>query len=103
PTEVVLTAGQSANFRAQLFDEHGEFLREEQATWALDGLKGSIDNGQFTSAGGNSGQAGQIKATVGAISGVARVRVIPPLPWNETFDSYDVGATPPHWVGAVAG
>jgi outer membrane protein assembly factor BamB len=103
PTEVVLTAGQTANFRARLFDEHGEFLREEQAAWALDGLKGSIDSGRFTSAGGNSGQAGQIKATVGAISGMARVRVVPPLPWTETFDSYDVGATPPHWVGATAG
>jgi hypothetical protein len=29
--------------------------------------------------------------------------VVPPLPWNETFDSYAVGATPPYWVGATAG
>jgi hypothetical protein len=44
-----------------------------------------------------------IKATVGSLTGEARARVIPPLPWNETFDSYAVGTVPPHWVSAQAG
>jgi hypothetical protein len=48
-------------------------------------------------------QAGLIKAVVSGVTGVARARVIPPLPWNETFDSYAVGQLPPHWVSAVAG
>jgi outer membrane protein assembly factor BamB len=103
PTELILTAGQVANFRARLFDEHGEFLREEKASWSLDGVKGSIDDGRFTSADGHAGEAGLVKAKVGSITGEARVRVVPPLPWNETFDSYEAGATPPHWVGAMAG
>src|SRR5579872_3999053 len=101
PTEVVLTAGQSASFRARLFDEHGEFLREEKASWSLDGLKGSLEDGRFTPPSG--GQAGMIKATVGGIAGEARIRVVPALPWNETFESYAPGATPSYWVGAVAG
>ena len=42
-----------------------------------------------------------IKATVGGITGEARARVIPPLPWNETFDSYAAGSVPPHWVSAT--
>ena len=50
-----------------------------------------------------AGQAGLIKATVGGVTGEARARVIPPLPWNETFDSYPVGAAPPQWISAVAG
>ncbi|HYM02506.1 MAG TPA: PQQ-binding-like beta-propeller repeat protein, partial [Stellaceae bacterium] len=103
PTEVILVAGQSANFRARLFDEHGEFLREDRAAWSLTGLNGSIADGRFTAAPGNESQAGMVKATVGAISGEARVRVVPPLPWNETFDSYAVGSTPAGWVGATAG
>jgi hypothetical protein len=103
PTELILTSGQSANFRARLFDEHGQFLREEKASWSLNGLKGSIEEGRFTTAAEPTGQAGMVKATVGTLSGEARVRVVPPLPWNETFDSYAVGAVPPHWVGAVAG
>src|SRR6185436_15131476 len=28
---------------------------------------------------------------------------VPPLPWNETFDSYPVGSAPPGWISAVAG
>jgi len=103
PTEVILTSGQSANFRARLFDEHGEFVREEKASWSLDGLKGSLSDGRFTAAVDGNGQAGLIKATVGSISGEARVRVVPPLPWNETFDSYPVNAVPANWVGATAG
>ena len=103
PTEVILTAGQTANFRARLFDEHGTFLREEKAAWSLAGLKGSIDDGKFTPPADPVGQAGLVKATFGSIAGEARVRVVPPLPWNETFDSYPVGAVPPHWIGVAAG
>jgi len=50
-----------------------------------------------------AGQAGLIKATVGGLTGEARARVIPPLPWNETFEEYAVGSLPPHWVSAQAG
>jgi outer membrane protein assembly factor BamB len=103
PTELILTSGQTASFRARLFDEHGEFLREEKAEWSLNGLKGSFNGSQFTAASDPIGQAGLVKATVGNISGEARVRVVPPLPWNETFDSYAVGAVPANWVGATAG
>ena len=103
PTEVILTSGQTATFHARLFDEHGEFLREEKADWSLNGLKGAMDGGRFSTAAGQAGEAGLIKATVGGISGEARVRVVPPLPWSETFDSYAVGAAPPHWVGVTAG
>ena len=42
-----------------------------------------------------------MKATVGGVSGTARVRVIPPLPWNDNFDSYAEKAPPPHWVNVV--
>jgi hypothetical protein len=44
-----------------------------------------------------------IKATVGSISGEARARVIPPLPWKATFDSLAVGSVAPHWVSATTG
>ena len=103
PTEVIVTGGMTANFRVRLFDEQGEFLREDKASWSLAGLKGSIDDGRFTTVADHMGEAGLVKATVGGISGEARVRVVPPLPWNETFDSYPVNAVPAHWIGAAAG
>src|SRR5438093_263679 len=104
PTELVLKPGQTVKLRAKLFDAKGRFLREETAaTWSLQGLKGALAGGTFTVAGDPVEQAGTIKATVGALSGEARARVVHPLPWTETFDSYADGATPPGWVNATAG
>jgi hypothetical protein len=48
-------------------------------------------------------QAGTIKATVGALTGEARARIVRPLPWTETFESYADGAVPPGWINATAG
>jgi len=103
PTELVLTPGQKVTLRARLFDDKGRFLREERAAWSLDGLKGAIDGGEFTVASDPVEQAGLIKATVGALTGEARARVVRPLPWKETFESYAEGAAPPGWVNMVAG
>jgi outer membrane protein assembly factor BamB len=103
PTELILKPGEKVNFRARLFDEQGRFIREETAaTWSLDQLRGQLEKGQFTAAAEGSAQAGQVKATVGQVSGTARVRVVPPLPWSENFDSLAVGAAiPAHWVNAT--
>jgi outer membrane protein assembly factor BamB len=99
PTELILKPGDKVNFRVRLFDAQGNFIREEQsATWTLDQLKGTIENGQYTVASEAVAQAGLVKATVGNISGTASVRVFPPLPWSETFDSFAVNAAPPAWV-----
>ena len=71
-----------------------------QATWTLEGLKGTIEKGRFTADASAGAQAGTVKATVGALSGAARIRVVPDLPW--TFDFEDGGETPPaQWVNAT--
>jgi hypothetical protein len=102
PTELVLAPGQTVKLRARLFDDKGRFLREETAaTWALEGLKGTVANGAFTVAPDPTEQAGLIKATVGGLTGQARARIVHPLPWRETFDAYADGATPPGWVNAA--
>jgi hypothetical protein len=44
-----------------------------------------------------------IKATVAGLTGEARARVVRPLPWNETFESFADGAIPPGWVNTTAG
>jgi outer membrane protein assembly factor BamB len=103
PTELVLTPGQTVKFRARLFDAQGRYLRDEPATWSLENLKGSIADGSLTIASDPVEQAGIIKATVGALTGQARARVVHPLPWKETFESYADAAVPPGWVNAVAG
>jgi outer membrane protein assembly factor BamB len=104
PTELVLKPGQAVKLHARLFDAKGRFLREDStAMWSLQGLKGTVSDASFTVASDPVEQAGLIKATSGALSGEARARVVHPLPWTETFDSYADGAVPPGWVNAVAG
>jgi hypothetical protein len=99
---MVLAPGQTVQLRARLFDDKGRFLREEKANWALDGLKGTLNDGAFTVAGDPIEQAGLIKATIGGLTGSARARIVRPLPWRETFESYADGAVPAGWVNAVA-
>jgi outer membrane protein assembly factor BamB len=104
PTELVLKPGEVVPLTAKLFDAQGRFLRAETAgTWSLTGLNGSVAAGKYTVGTEKLGQAGLIKLTANGLTGEARARVIPPLPWNDTFDSYPVGTAPPHWISAVAG
>jgi outer membrane protein assembly factor BamB len=100
PTEMVLKPGQPVKMHARLFDDKGRFLREENATWSVDGLKGTVNDGTFT---GSEESAGLIQASVGSLKGEARARVVHALPWNETFEEYQVGAVPPGWINATAG
>jgi outer membrane protein assembly factor BamB len=104
PTELVLKPGESVALHTRLFDANGRFLREETgATWSVQGLKGTVANGTFTSAPDPIDQAGTIKATIGALSGEARARIVRPLPWTEAFDSYADGAVPAGWINATTG
>ena len=102
PTELILKPGDKVNFRVRLFDAQGTFIREEpSATWSLEQLKGTIENGKFTAGSESVAQGGLVKATVGGVSGTASVRVFPPLPWSETFDSFAANSLPPTWVNTT--
>ncbi len=103
PTELVLAPGQTVKLRARLFDVAGQFLREEKATWSLEGLDGTVTDGAFTVANKPVDQAGLIKASAGGLTGEARARVARSMPWTETFDSYADGTAPPGWVNTSAG
>jgi outer membrane protein assembly factor BamB len=99
PTDLTIKPGESVRFHARLFDEHGLFIREEQAQWSLNQLKGEVKpDGTFTASSDNTQQAGTIKAAVGQLSGQARLRVIAPLPMTEDFESYAVDSVPPAWI-----
>lgn len=100
PTELILKPGDKVSFRARLFDARGVFIREEKsAEWSLDKLKGTVASGQYTTGAEVVAQAGQVRAKVGDVTGAANVRVIPPLPWAESFDSIEPTKFPEHWVG----
>ena len=101
PYETLLTPGQTVTLKARLFDAKGNFIREEPAAqWTVEQLTGAVDaKGTYTAAKTGS-TAGVVKATVGGISGTARVRVIEPLPWSWDFDGATAEAPPAWWMGA---
>jgi outer membrane protein assembly factor BamB len=99
PVDAVVQPGATQQFRVRLFDDKGRFIREEaSATLALAGLKGTAANNQFTAATDAGAQAGQLKATVGNVTGLARIRVIPPLPYSEDFSTLAVDQAPAIWL-----
>jgi outer membrane protein assembly factor BamB len=100
PVDLVINPGATAKFRARLFDDRGRFIREESnATWSLEGLKGDLRQQQFTA--GEGTQAGKVKATVGQVSGVAQLRVIPPTSIAEELSTVAVGAAPAYWINTT--
>ena len=103
PTELVIAPGQRVAMNARLFDAKGRFLRNEAPQWSLEGLKGTVNAGAFTAATDPVEQAGLVKATVGALTGQSRVRVVRPMPWKEGFDGFADGTAPAGWVNTTAG
>lgn len=102
PTELIIRPGDTLNFRVRLFDERGTFIREEKgAQWSLDKLKGEVSDGRFVSAADGGRQAGTVRATFGGVTGAARVRIVPPLPWEETFDAYALNTEPTAWTSTT--
>ena len=100
PAEALIKPGEAVAYKAKGFDALGRFLRHEQVTWTVSGLKGTVDpSGKFT-AQGSAAQAGSITAQLGELKATARVRVIPDLPWSEDFESYEEGKSPGYWIGA---
>jgi outer membrane protein assembly factor BamB len=101
PYEVLLRPGETAPLQARLFDAKGNFIREEtSAQWAVDQATGAVDaKGVYTAAKAGS-TAGFVKATVGTLTGQARVRVIDAPPWTFDFENAAGEAPPAWWVGA---
>jgi outer membrane protein assembly factor BamB len=101
PTELILKPGETIALTVRAFDAKGNPVASPgAATWTLENLNGTIADGKFTADKAAAAQAGLVKATVGSLSGTARIRVIPDLPW--TFDFEDGrDAPPPQWVNAT--
>lgn len=99
PTELVLAPGDSVELRARLFDDRGRFVRETDATLSLEGLAGTFSGKSFTASTEPRFQSGKVLATSGELKGATRIRVVPPLPWKQDFES--VPAVPGAWINAT--
>ena len=98
PYEALLNPGEKQAFTLKLYDAKGNFIRQEPAAnakWALDLLQGTVGpDGTYVAPA--AGSAGFVKAMVGDVTALARVRVMPPLPITADFEG--IKTTPMWWT-----
>jgi outer membrane protein assembly factor BamB len=111
PADVTLAPGGNASFSVRLFNDKGQFLREaKDVKWALppgtpppgakEGpppLKGEITAGKLT-VDKSPAQFGLVQASADGLTGLARVRVAPLLPYTQDFSKVPEGRAPAGWA-----
>ena len=99
PVEGLLYPGDKQPLGVRLYNANGQWIRNAEAdevTFSVQGT-GAVEGGAYsTDAALRDPGAGIITATVGELSGEARIRVVPNLPWSFSFDD---GTIPVSWVG----
>ncbi|GIX04801.1 MAG: hypothetical protein KatS3mg114_0670 [Planctomycetaceae bacterium] len=94
PVESLLKPGQVQPYKVLLYNARGQYLREaatHEIKMHVEGV-GQIDGHlRYQAPSDHQAQAVIIKAEGLGLTGQARIRVIPPFPWHETFD--DGGST----------
>ncbi len=99
PYDVTLKPGGTHRFTVRLYNSRGQLVRaatQEEAKFRVDG-KGKIGPDGTYTAPKNVGHIGAlVYCKVGEIEGKARVRIVPPLPWQFNFNEGDI---PLSWIG----
>ncbi len=113
PAEVSIKADERVDFKANLFDANGQFIRTTPFKLTLAAMKrgpglgqgvtlpvlqGQVDGASFTAPKIAGGQSGTLLATVGELQASVRVRQVPPMPYREDFESTGPGLIPGGWT-----
>lgn len=102
PYDALIAPGEKLSFTLRLYDAKGRLIREEQpsaAKWTLEQLAGSVGpDGVYVAPAAST--AGFVKASIGSVTGQARVRVVEPLPWTFDFEKPAGEGPLPWWTGA---
>ena len=97
-----LTSGEPIEFSVVGFDANGKQTSTVGAIeWMKTGLTGTLQNNTFTPDKSAGAHAGTVAVQSGDMKAMARVRVIPPLPWTEDFETIELEKIPTHWIGAT--
>ncbi len=100
PAEALLQPGQSQELKVQLFNAVGQSLGEakaDQIKFSVTGA-GEVKEGVYQAPKDLKPQTANITVDVNGVKGLARIRVVPPLPWK--FDFNDLKDAPSTWIGA---
>jgi hypothetical protein len=98
PVESLIRPGQKIELATHVFNALGQKLDDPaEVTYEVEG-PGTVDGSTFIASADAGHTAAKILAKVGDITGSARVRIVPDLPWKFTFD--DLKDPPLPWIGA---
>jgi outer membrane protein assembly factor BamB len=99
PAEAQIATDKELAFEVSAYDASGKPVQvPTDATFALDGLKGTVAaDGRFRPDPAAGNQGGKVKVTAAGKQAAARARVFQPLPWNEDFEA---GKVPSYFLGA---
>ena len=105
PADGLIRPGDSQSYKVKLYNARGQFLKmADNVKFSIDGPGNINSNGEFTVGADGAHQATIVTASVGELTGQARVRIVPPLPWHFDFEDIDIvegkGEPPISWVGA---
>jgi hypothetical protein len=100
PYDLLVLPGSRAGFKPRLFNKKGQQvvvdLGEGKVQYSVDG-PGEVGADGIYDAPADAGHAcALVTVKVGELTGTARVRIIPPLPWKFDFNDGDVPLT---WIG----
>ncbi len=101
PAEILAKPGEKVKFRARAFDAKGNYVSEVKAAWSQASLSGQLSAaGELAASKNSPATAGHLTAKFENLEGKARVRIIPEAPWNEDFESSEIGKYPAYFLGA---
>jgi outer membrane protein assembly factor BamB len=100
PWETTLAPGGKQAMRVRLYDDRGFYIRDaetDEIEFSVVGTGKIDDQGHYIAATDASHECALVQCKMGDLTGTARVRVVPPLPWEFTFDN--ASDVPLTWVG----
>ena len=103
PAETLVKPGETVSYTLRAFNRRGQAVDHDAARvrWSVNGpatIDADDGSAVLTADGSAEHRGAVVTATVDGVSGTARVRIVPPLPWRFTFDG--LKDPPETWVGA---
>lgn len=107
PAETLIYPGDAVDYRVKLFNSRGQFVKDaEKVEFSVEG-PAKIDEAGKLTANEDAGHApAYVTAKADGLTGNARLRIVPPLPWSFDFEGIAInemtgkGEPPITWVGA---
>ncbi len=99
PAEMLSAPSGKIQYQVRTYNSRGQFLGlADNASFTVEGQGDLTSDGKLTIGGPGKHHILKVTAKLGEMTSLARVRVVPPLPWK--FDFND-GQVPMTWIGAA--